>query len=167
MVKKVSKRGPFLACSAYPKCKSTMNISEDGKPAPRKSSARGAAAAGPRRETSPAAAPAPAAAAAPAATVEEKCPECGRAMVKRFSKRGPFLGCSAYPKCKGTMPLAEAAEAAAPAPRPAAQATDVPCPNCGKMMVIREGKWGKFFACPGYPKCKTTMKMGPDGSPVE
>jgi DNA topoisomerase-1 len=34
--------------------------------------------------------------------------------------------------------------------------TDIPCDNCGKMMVIKTGKFGKFLACPGYPECKTT-----------
>jgi hypothetical protein len=35
------------------------------------------------------------------------CPECGRAfMVERTSKRGPFLGCRRYPRCKGTLQLA-------------------------------------------------------------
>lgn len=35
--------------------------------------------------------------------------------------------------------------------------TDIPCPNCGKMMVVKVGRYGKFLACPGYPDCKTTM----------
>ena len=35
--------------------------------------------------------------------------------------------------------------------------TDIPCPNCGRMMVIKVGRFGKFLACPGYPGCRTTM----------
>lgn len=34
--------------------------------------------------------------------------------------------------------------------------TDEVCPNCGRTMVIREGRFGKFLACSGYPECKTT-----------
>lgn len=34
--------------------------------------------------------------------------------------------------------------------------TDEVCPNCGRKMVIREGRFGKFLACSGYPECKTT-----------
>jgi DNA topoisomerase-1 len=32
--------------------------------------------------------------------------------------------------------------------------TDVPCDKCGRMMVIKFSKYGKFLACPGYPECK-------------
>ncbi len=35
--------------------------------------------------------------------------------------------------------------------------TDIPCRRCGRKMVIRWGKLGRFLACPGYPECKTTM----------
>lgn len=34
--------------------------------------------------------------------------------------------------------------------------TDIPCEKCGRMMVIKTGRFGKFLACPGYPECKTT-----------
>ncbi len=34
--------------------------------------------------------------------------------------------------------------------------TDIPCEKCGRMMVIKTGRFGKFLACPGYPDCKTT-----------
>ena len=33
------------------------------------------------------------------------------------------------------------------------------CPNCGKKMVIRDGRFGEFLGCPGYPECKTTMPI--------
>ena len=36
------------------------------------------------------------------------------------------------------------------------QASEETCPNCGCPMVIRVGRFGKFLACSGYPKCKTT-----------
>ncbi|MBQ8503631.1 MAG: type I DNA topoisomerase [Clostridia bacterium] len=34
--------------------------------------------------------------------------------------------------------------------------TDIPCEKCGRMMVVKTGRFGKFLACPGYPECKTT-----------
>lgn len=37
--------------------------------------------------------------------------------------------------------------------------TDVVCENCGRKMVIKNGKFGKFLACPGYPECKNTKKI--------
>ena len=34
--------------------------------------------------------------------------------------------------------------------------TDIPCEKCGRMMVVKTGRFGKFLACPGYPECKNT-----------
>ena len=34
--------------------------------------------------------------------------------------------------------------------------TNIPCEKCGRMMVIKTGRFGKFLACPGYPECKNT-----------
>jgi len=37
--------------------------------------------------------------------------------------------------------------------------SDQVCPNCGKKMLIREGRFGEFLGCAGYPECKTTMQI--------
>ena len=37
--------------------------------------------------------------------------------------------------------------------------SDQVCPNCGRKMLIREGRFGEFLGCPGYPECKTTMPI--------
>ncbi len=37
--------------------------------------------------------------------------------------------------------------------------TDIPCDKCGRMMVIKSGRFGKFLACPGYPECKNTRPL--------
>ena len=39
------------------------------------------------------------------------------------------------------------------------EVSDVPCEKCGKMMVIKYGKYGKFLACPGYPECKNAKPI--------
>ena len=39
------------------------------------------------------------------------------------------------------------------------QPTDEVCPECGKPMVIRQGRFGEFLACTGYPKCRTTKSL--------
>ena len=36
---------------------------------------------------------------------------------------------------------------------------NIPCPKCGRLMVYKYGKFGKFLACPGYPECKTTKAI--------
>lgn len=37
--------------------------------------------------------------------------------------------------------------------------TDIPCDKCGRMMVIKTGRFGRFLACPGYPECKNTKPL--------
>ena len=39
------------------------------------------------------------------------------------------------------------------------EVTDIPCDKCGKMMVIKYGRYGKFLACPGYPECKNAKPL--------
>jgi DNA topoisomerase-1 len=45
--------------------------------------------------------------------------------------------------------------------------TDYVCPKCQKPMVLRSGSRGKFLACTGFPKCKSTQSVGEDGKPLE
>jgi DNA topoisomerase-1 len=81
------RRGSFLGCTGYPKCRGTAPLPEDLKD-------QLAEQAGPSA--------AEAAASLKAIPVEETCEECGSPMLVRRSRRGYFLGCSTYPKCKGT-----------------------------------------------------------------
>ena len=37
--------------------------------------------------------------------------------------------------------------------------SDIPCDKCGRLMVIKQGRFGEFLACPGYPECKNTKTM--------
>ncbi len=90
---------------------------------------------------------------------EEKCPQCGKPLVVRFSKAGRFLGCSGYPECKYIKPR-EGEEREAPT------LTEHVCPECGRPMLQRIGKRGPFLGCSGYPECKTTMNFAADGKPV-
>ena len=39
------------------------------------------------------------------------------------------------------------------------EVSDVPCDKCGRMMVIKRGRYGKFLACPGYPECKNAKPI--------
>jgi DNA topoisomerase I len=191
MVKRQGKSGPFLGCSGYPECKTTMNFDAEGKPV------------------------------VTSQPTEYTCEKCGSPMVQRMGKRGPFLGCSAYPKCKNiveidaegkpvkpidtgvlcekcggpmvvkrgfrgpflgcaayptcrsTKPLPEElkeklkAEGAAAPARKKSVAIDAPadirCPQCEGPMKLRPGRWGKyFFGCNNYPKCKGTLQASPE-----
>ena len=39
------------------------------------------------------------------------------------------------------------------------EVSDVPCDKCGRMMVVKEGRFGKFLACPGFPECRNTKPI--------
>lgn len=39
------------------------------------------------------------------------------------------------------------------------EVTDIPCEKCGRFMVVKHGRYGKFLACPGYPECKNTKPI--------
>ena len=89
---------------------------------------------------------------------EFKCEKCGKPLLKRFSVRGPFLGCSGYPECKVTMSIDADGK---PQARPQPEATDQKCEKCGAPMVIRTGRHGRFLACSAYPKCKNAKNIEP------
>ncbi|MBQ9543681.1 MAG: type I DNA topoisomerase [Clostridia bacterium] len=44
--------------------------------------------------------------------------------------------------------------------------TDIVCPKCGRKMVVRTGRFGKFAACPGYPQCRSTVPLDKEGNAV-
>ncbi|MBM3494713.1 MAG: DNA topoisomerase I, partial [Armatimonadetes bacterium] len=88
---------------------------------------------------------------------EFKCPKCERPMLLRQSDRGPFLGCSGYPRCK-TVLNPDGTEPERPQ-KPEQVGSDQVCPKCGKPMIERTGKYGKFLGCSGFPKCRTIVKI--------
>ncbi len=47
-----------------------------------------------------------------------------------------------------------------------AEVSNIPCEKCGSMMVYKNGRYGKFLACPNYPVCHNTVAVGSDGKPV-
>jgi DNA topoisomerase-1 len=93
-------------------------------------------------------------------TDAEKCPQCGKPLVEKFSKAGKFFGCSGYPECKYIKRRDDKTPREAPVP------TEHLCPTCGKPMLQRMGRRGPFLGCSGYPECKTTMNFDAQGSPV-
>jgi DNA topoisomerase I len=170
MIKRKGRFGEFLGCSGYsvknekgePSCNVIINLDKEGNPQPPKIKIHTTVA----------------------------CDKCGSPMVLRDSKRGPFLGCSSFPKCRNTkmmkklegadlaqvealIPLLkEGAEKnaamiakilgenpAAAAAKPTNIATDIDCDECGKPMIVRSGRRGRFLGCSGYPKCKNTAEV--------
>ncbi len=85
------------------------------------------------------------------------CPNCGKPMAIRESRMGKFLGCSGYPRCKTILNLDGTPREAPQKEEP--KVTDQKCPKCGKPLVERMGRFGKFLGCSGYPKCRTIVKI--------
>jgi len=69
------------------------------------------------------------------------CEECGRNMVIKYGPHGRFLACPGFPECRNTKPYLEK--------------IGVPCPVCGKDIVVRKTKKGrKYYGCEDNPTCE-------------
>ena len=86
--------------------------------------------------------------------IGEACDKCGKPMLKRVGKFGPFIACSGYPDCTNTREV----EQQEPESETGEEEIE-PCENCGKTMAVKRGRFGQFLACTGYPECKTTRKL--------
>ena len=94
---------------------------------------------------------------------DEKCELCGAPLVIKWGKHGSFYACSTFDKedpntCKFTKEN--------PINLPDLDSADVQettqeeyCENCGRLMVLKRGRFGQFMACTGYPDCKTTRRL--------
>ncbi len=94
---------------------------------------------------------------------DEKCEKCGAPLVIKWGKHGSFYACSTYDKenpdtCTFTKEN--------PINLPDLDSADVQgttqeeyCENCGRVMVLKRGRFGQFMACTGYPDCKTTRRL--------
>ena len=113
MVIRWSRHGQFLGCSNFPKCNNIKQFERDEK---------GDIRIIPEEETG------------------ELCELCGKPMIKKQGRYGPFLACSNYPECNGIKSLT----------------TGIACPaeNCSGELAQRATRRGKvFFGCNRYPKC--------------
>jgi DNA topoisomerase I len=93
----------------------------------------------------------------------EKCERCGAPLVIKWGKHGSFYACSTYDKedpnsCTFTKEN--------PINLPDLDSADLQetsqeeyCENCGRVMVLKRGRFGQFMACTGYPDCKTTRRL--------
>jgi DNA topoisomerase-1 len=90
---------------------------------------------------------------APKIEINEKCPDCESPMALKFGRRGRFLACTAYPKCKKTMPAKDI--------EMPVEESDELCEDCSKPMLIKYGRNGRFLACSGYPDCRATRPIEP------
>lgn len=193
---KVKRRGvkAFLGCDQYPRCKATKPL-PDGVRVERKVQ--------------------------PVVDAGVNCERCGRPMVIRKGRRGEFIACSGFPKCRNTKPVEKLEEMKAAAPPnsvPAGDATaeaaaggkaaktgpsrassrakgrrpadpaghlgapppgfawtrtgkpvvevwpegPLHCPECGSRLTLKAGRFGPFFSCSNFPKCRCSVNLRGD-----
>ncbi len=87
------------------------------------------------------------------------CEKCGKPMVIKWGKHGSFIACTGYPECTNTRELTVDLPDVDTANLGEQDEAEY-CENCGRPMVLKKGRFGQFFACSGYPDCKTTKQIG-------
>jgi len=121
LVIKWGRHGSFIACTGYPDCTYTRELTVDLPDVDKIDLAEQGD--------------------------EEYCENCGRPMVLKKGRFGTFFACTGYPDCKTTKPIGGTQK------KPDV-ALDEKCPNCGNNMVLKTGRYGEFTACGNYPTCK-------------
>ncbi|MBN1342046.1 MAG: type I DNA topoisomerase [Phycisphaerae bacterium] len=130
MVLRRSRNGPFLGCTRYPECDQTLPCDESGQPL--KLVKEG--------------------------DIKEKCDDCGSPMAVKWRGRRAFLGCTAYPNCRTTKSLPPGIYLEPP-PKEPPEPAGFNCEKCGRAMVIRTGRRGKFISCSGFPRCRNAKPI--------
>jgi len=95
----------------------------------------------------------------PDTEIDYKCENCGKNLIVKNGRFGKFAACPNYPECKFTMPLDRNGNIIKKEEQAEVQKTDIKCELCGSEMVIRKGRYGSFYACSNYPKCKNTKPV--------
>ena len=137
MVIRLGRNGQFFACTGYPECDGTKDMT------PELAQQYDVAV--------------PAATAAPE-VAEQICEKCGKTMTVKRGRFGYFLACTGYPECKNTKQIVikEGQAVVAPPPPSVPEQT---CEKCGKFMAVKRGRFGYFLACAGYPECRNTRRI--------
>lgn len=91
------------------------------------------------------------------------CPLCDCPLHIKIGKNGHYLACSGYPDCKYTRNyLRDEKGKICPVEPVPDKVSDKVCDKCKRPMIIKQGKYGPFLACSGYPECKNTQSMNPE-----
>jgi len=125
MIIKTGRYGKFLACSAYPECRNLKKIKSETNPKEDKELEE----------------------------LQSKhegklCDKCDAKMVIKKGRFGPFLACSAFPKCRNIKSIDDD--------------LNITCPKCNEGKIVKKiSKRGPFYACNNYPKCKNAYNSKP------
>jgi DNA topoisomerase-1 len=180
MLIKWNKYGKFLACSAYPECRSTKPLQSPeaagescdacGAPMVVKSGRFGrflACSKYPQcRETRP----------VPRGNKRlrvpkdwsQTCEKCTSPMKVKYGRRGAFIACTGYPECRNTARVPkewyvevkppEGDGAAGPTAEPPKDWAEL-CEKCQSRLAVRKGPRGFFIGCTAYPKCRFVKEV--------
>lgn len=144
MVIREGRYGQFLSCSGYPECKNAKDFTrgEDGEIIVGKKTG-------------------------PEICDDIECDKCGAPMVIKEGRYGQFLSCSRYPDCKNPKEFTRQDGRIVIKQKESPEVReDVKCEKCGKPMVVRRSRRGRFLGCSGYPKCRSTLNLDKDGNVV-
>ncbi|HOI75730.1 MAG TPA: type I DNA topoisomerase [Syntrophales bacterium] len=95
------------------------------------------------------------------------CDKCQSPMVIKWGKNGEFLACSNYPACRNTTNFSRSDDGQIVPAEATAAETGKTCDKCGKPMILKQGRFGPFLACSGYPECKNTVNPRDEAPPEE
>ncbi len=132
MVIRLGRNGQFLACTGYPECDGTSDLTPELAA---------------RYGSGPPAAP---------EVPEQNCEKCGKPMAVKRGRFGYFLACTGYPACRNTKKIV-VREGMAKAVGDVQ--LDEKCPECGNHLVMKHGRYGQFTACSNYPQCKFVKRQ--------
>ncbi len=81
--------------------------------------------------------------------LDETCPQCGRPLVRKYGRYGPFVGCSGYPECTYIK-------------KEPPKSTGITCPQCSRGEVVeKRTRFGLMFGCNRYPECDFAVNHPP------
>lgn len=134
----------FFGCTNYPECKYACDMTE-GKPTPRRPTTR-TVTVGKK-----------------VVTITRTCPRCQSPMEERPGKYGVYHSCTNWPKCRFVERVMatprDPQESAKDARERRVKMSTPSCPQCGREMLRRSGKYGEFWGCPSYPACRGTRNI--------
>ena len=93
----------------------------------------------------------------PAEESDVLCDRCGSRMIYKNGRFGKFLACPKYPECKCTKAIDKNGNVSAQEEKEP-ELAGFKCEVCGGDMVIRNGRFGSFYACSNYPTCTFTKQ---------
>ncbi len=131
MVIRLGRNGQFLACTGYPECDGTRDLT------PELQAQYGGGAAAPE-------------------VPEQACEKCGKPMAVKRGRFGYFLACTGYPECRNTKKIVMGDGKVTTVQD---VLLEEKCPDCGSQLVIKHGRFGEFTACSNYPTCKFVKRQ--------